>query len=186
MKIAILGWGSLIWDLRNLEICSKWHNDGPYLPIEFARLSRNGRLTLVLYPEAEDIRTYWANSAFQDLSHARENLRERECKYLRDLGCISISENLNSCQTVPRILDSIRQWCEEKGLDAVIWTDLASNFLEKTGMDFNEDNVILYLKNLTGKEQKEAEIYIRKAPKQVKTRIRRKIENELGWTFEQQ
>lgn len=38
-QIAIIGWGSLVWDPRDLPIESPWHDDGPELPIEFARIS---------------------------------------------------------------------------------------------------------------------------------------------------
>lgn len=49
MKIAVLGWGSLIWDQGNLQINDdRWHTAGPLLPIEFARISGGSRLTLVI------------------------------------------------------------------------------------------------------------------------------------------
>ena len=64
MKIAILGWGSLIWSRRELKIDLKkgkrgWYKRGPFLPIEFARISeaKHGglymyeRLTLVIFPD---------------------------------------------------------------------------------------------------------------------------------------
>ncbi len=47
-KIGIIGWGSLIWDPRGLPIKCKWHKNGPELPIEFSRISQDGRLTLVI------------------------------------------------------------------------------------------------------------------------------------------
>jgi hypothetical protein len=48
MKIAVLGWGSLIWQPRELRISLPiWKTDGPELPVEFARVSMDGRLTLV-------------------------------------------------------------------------------------------------------------------------------------------
>ena len=46
--IACIGWGSLIWDRRNLDVDGHWRADGPILPVEFARQSSNGRITLVL------------------------------------------------------------------------------------------------------------------------------------------
>lgn len=49
MAIAILGWGSLIWCPGNLRIRGPWRHDGPVLPIEFARISADGRLTLVVH-----------------------------------------------------------------------------------------------------------------------------------------
>lgn len=46
--IACIGWGSLIWDRRNLDVDGVWRVDGPMLPVEFARQSGDGRVTLVL------------------------------------------------------------------------------------------------------------------------------------------
>jgi len=50
--IAILGWGSLIYELGELEsyVASDWKDGGPKLPIEFSRVSssRDGALTLVI------------------------------------------------------------------------------------------------------------------------------------------
>ncbi len=46
-QIAILGWGSLIWSPRDLSMTGQWQ-PGPSPPIEFARKSADGRLTLVL------------------------------------------------------------------------------------------------------------------------------------------
>jgi hypothetical protein len=48
MNIAILGWGSLVWDQRVLPTESEWNSEGPRLPIEFSRVSQDGRLTLVI------------------------------------------------------------------------------------------------------------------------------------------
>jgi hypothetical protein len=45
MRIAILAWGSLIWNPRYLPLASEWVLGGPVLPIEFARVSADGRLT---------------------------------------------------------------------------------------------------------------------------------------------
>lgn len=183
MKIAILGWGSLICDPRNLQIKGQWKADGPSLPIEFARISTDGRLSLVLYPDVEDVKTLWAYSSYTNLNKARENLRQRECTRWEKIGFISIPDDSRQCHTVPQVLHRIRSWAKEKGIDGVIWTDLPSNFKEKTRMDFNEDNVIKYLRNLTGKILKEAENYIRSAPKQIVTKIRCRIEKELGWIY---
>ena len=52
MKIAILGWGSLIWQPKDLKFDANigWKEKGPILPIEFARISKDGRLALVITP----------------------------------------------------------------------------------------------------------------------------------------
>jgi hypothetical protein len=43
MKIAILGWGSLVWDPRELNVADEFNVVGPTLPIEFCRISGNQR-----------------------------------------------------------------------------------------------------------------------------------------------
>jgi hypothetical protein len=58
MKIAVLGWGSLLWEQGVLRLASRWRTDGPWLPIEFARLSDRGRLTLVIHPESPAQQAY--------------------------------------------------------------------------------------------------------------------------------
>jgi len=52
MTIAILGWGSLLWD-KNHDFDNQhesWKFDGPLLPLEFSRISksRDNALTLVI------------------------------------------------------------------------------------------------------------------------------------------
>jgi hypothetical protein len=179
MRIAVLGWGSLVWDPRELQIRGGWNKDGPFLPIEFARISRDERLTLVLYPGANAVQTLWAISANEDLNQARKNLREREGTNIEGIAYVSILDDQSNCQTVPESCEVIRQWAEENELDAIIWTDLPSNFKKETGMDFTEDNVIIYLRSLEGESLEKAEEYVRKTPPQVKTTIRGRIEREL-------
>jgi hypothetical protein len=48
MTIGCLGWGSLIRDQGKLPVRGTWQGDGPELPVEFARQSTNGRVTLVV------------------------------------------------------------------------------------------------------------------------------------------
>ena len=50
MKIVCIGWGSLVWDPGVLRCVGDWQTDGPTLPLEFARVWRDGRLALVLTP----------------------------------------------------------------------------------------------------------------------------------------
>lgn len=48
MAIGIIGWGSLIWAHGELKLGSRWFHDGPVLPLEFARISKRDRVTLVI------------------------------------------------------------------------------------------------------------------------------------------
>ncbi len=64
VRVAIIAWGSLIWDPRDLQIEGGWSEDGPSLPVEFARISNGERVTLVVFPGVTSQRTYWAFSKF--------------------------------------------------------------------------------------------------------------------------
>jgi hypothetical protein len=76
--MAVLGWGSLIWCPGILRTKSRWHSDGPALPIEFVRISGDNCLTLVIHPGSPEQTTYWAVSECESLAEARKNLRMRE------------------------------------------------------------------------------------------------------------
>ena len=78
MTIACVGWGSLIWDPRELPILRTWFEDGPLLPVEFARESDDGRITLVLAEDQQLVRSRWALMNVADPVSAREALRRRE------------------------------------------------------------------------------------------------------------
>ena len=181
MKIVFLGWGSLIWCPRDLQIRGKWHEDGPCLPVELARISGDGRLTLVLYQNADRVQVLWADAEVNSLDKAVENLCQREGTKQCLIGFDSIKEGKSSCQIVPEILNEIRDWATKKKLDAVVWTDLPSNFKEEKRKEFNWNNVIEYLENLTDEKKQNAREYIEKAPPQIMTKMRRIIKKELGW-----
>ena len=78
MKIACLGWGSLVWDSRGLPVRKPWFMDGPLLPIEFVRQSEGGRITLVIVNNAAHIRSLWALLSVTDLEIAKKELADRE------------------------------------------------------------------------------------------------------------
>jgi hypothetical protein len=181
VRIAILGWGSLVWDPRDLRAQGDWNPDGPFLPVEFARVSRDGSLTLVLYPDADSVQSLWTLSTFSTLEDVIENLRQREGTTTQRVGFARIPDGASRCQAVPQALHRIQSWGRGKALDAVIWTDLPSNFEEKTRMDLNSDNVIQYLRDLHGERLASARRYVVNAPQQITTRFRLRIEANLCW-----
>ncbi|MFB6088168.1 MAG: hypothetical protein ABEK36_00125 [Candidatus Aenigmatarchaeota archaeon] len=94
MKIAVLGWGSLIWCPKNIKIKDKnWEEDGPKLPIEFARISSHERLTLVIYPRYLNqknrwVQTLWTEMNVESIEEAILSLGQREGTSCRKIGFI--------------------------------------------------------------------------------------------------
>ena len=82
MKIACLGWGSLVWNPGDLPLRSQWHADGPPIRVEYVRHSGgdHGRITLVILPSAEQVTSLWAEMNCSDPAAAKEALRLREGK----------------------------------------------------------------------------------------------------------
>ncbi|MCK4857244.1 MAG: hypothetical protein KAT58_04685 [candidate division Zixibacteria bacterium] len=180
MKIACLAWGSLVWDPRVLLIRRPWFNDGPFLPVEFCRQSQDGRMTLVITPGKTPLRTLWALSSVDNLREAIDNLGSREeiptKNRKRDIGRWE-----NASQPKDEIEEGIANWANEKRIEAVIWTALPSKFNGQNGSVPSVDAVVTYLKNLSFEKRHNAETYVRKAPIQIDTDYRRKIQTELGW-----
>lgn len=183
MKIACLGWGSLIWRPENLSIQREWYSDGPILPIEFARKSKDGRLTLVITEGVKPVRTLWALMATPDLNIAKTSLQIREGISDKNIdssiGTILANEQLGSENSTRQ---TIRTWMASIAIDAVIWTNLPPKF-NKDGVSPSLNEAVTYLVNLDINTRTYAEEYIRRAPRQIDTDFRREFEKRWGWTY---
>lgn len=176
MKIAIIAWGSLIWDKRELPIIGEWQKGGPMLPIEFSRISSDGRLTLVIDDKnGVPVSTYYAQSGATDLMQAVEDLRKREGSPKEMIGVAS--KNINSRRLGH---ESIHAWAIAHKWDAAIWTGLPSNFEEKHHVPFTVQNGLDYLKTLEGEKRYRAMEYINLAPERVDTPFRRGVVEKTG------
>jgi len=176
MKIAVIAWGSLCWDKRNLNVVTNWNNNGVILPIEFSRISKDGRLTLVITEKyGTELKTYWAISGINSIEKAIENLKEREGTNKNNIGFINLVENTSHSKFSNSLIEIIKKWAILIKVDAVIWTDLESNFFKKRNIEFSVDNAIEYLNQLEIKQKEKAMVYINKSPKQTITELRKRI-----------
>lgn len=181
--IAILGWGSLLWDARpNFDaLHGPWWDDGPILKIEFSRISksRSDALTLVLDPvNGAANQVAYCVSKRSNLSQAVEDLRLREGTILKNIGFVEANGTKYSCN--PESVDSITTWAFARKLDGVVWTDLPSNFVEKTGEPFSPERALAYLDALDDEGAKAALEYIRKAPRSIRTPLREAYMHRLN------
>lgn len=186
MKIAILGWGSLLWQPKDLQFDKKigWSENGPMLPIEFARISKDGRLTLVITKDAKEVKTYFAISSYESEEEAVLNLAVREGCGRKQIGSYDKSNNTFSKEVF--FENNILEWINHTDIDAVIWTNLGEKWDIKNDNGEVIDTIVSnkrvdYLKNLKNHKRALAEEYIRKTPTQIDTHYRGLIEKELDW-----
>jgi hypothetical protein len=176
VHIAVIAWGSLVWDPAALSITLEFRLSGPNLPVAFSRVSKDGRLTLVL-DEANGMpsRTYIAPSGQKTLSEAIDNLAARENTTADNIGFVdrrTAEHSEVSLQRHPRALAAIRSWAAAAGHDTVIWTALPSNFREATRRVFSTAAAMEYLAGLDETTRARALTYIRKAPREVRSLLR--------------
>jgi hypothetical protein len=144
--------------------------------VEFARQSKDGRLTLVMTDDAALVRSLWALMDATVLAAAKEALMQREgMPSTTNIGSHNFGEN------DPKALSGANDWLKANGLDAVIWTDLPPKFDNKSEAP-TEDEAVNYLEGLRGSSHDLAKEYVRNTPIQIDTSYRRAFEAKLGWT----
>ncbi len=196
-NIAILGWGSLIWDPRTLNFDGAWRQDGPRFPLEFARLSASSltgrgsadgmpaRLTLTITPGRPVVPTLWAFSRLETLEGAIADLAHREGCGTGSIGFYDWRTGQMQARREAELLrDAVEIWRERvdsdsRPIDAVIWTDLGPKFQEECGLDFNLANVLGFFDGLSGVHWERASAYILRAPRQVATAMRPALETYI-------
>lgn len=184
LRIACVGWGSLIWDPRTLSYLGDWKFDGPILPLEFARESDGQKITLVICPDVTRVTTRWVLMNVPSLHAARENLGLREYDkatpqwiekrvgfWDRESGTLSGAEG-----------ETIAAWARAQKLDGAVWTDLPCGFKSGPKIMPSGQQVVAHLKALVGDAREKAEEYVRFAPAEIDTTYRRLISQELGWS----
>jgi len=179
LHIAIIAWGSLVWDSAGLPITVEFRLSGPSLAVAFSRISQDGRLTLVLDDEnGMPSRTYIAPSAAKTLGEAITALAAREKTTPDNIGFVDRRKGKRSdvsLQRHPRALAAIEPWVTASGHDYAIWTALPSNFKEKTRRVFSVNAAMDYLASLDDAARERALTYIRKAPREVRSLLRNEV-----------
>lgn len=173
--IVCLGWGSLIWEQKELKIRGEWKADGPQIAVEYLRQSRDGRITLVI----DDIGNHkfpvlWAEMNFSELEQAKENLRKREGTTINHIGFWKTDD------APPAAIPDLADWARSKKADAVLWTALPPKFNGANGRRPTLQEVISHLDTLEHAGKARAEEYMRNTPKQIKTPYRAQLEEHLG------
>ena len=196
MKIAVLGWGSLLWDTestkgkefeKHLERCSGadglWCEGGPTLRLEFSRISdsRSGALTLVLdYENGTQCQVGYRISARDDPEDAVCDLRQREGTRRDRIGLYLAGEEETTrwARAHADAQEEIRKWAKSTGIEAVVWTALQSNFAERASVSFSMETAMKWIKNGGPEGRRKAVEYISRAPAFVKTDLRDRLQVE--------
>lgn len=196
LRIACLAWGSLVWDPRELPMIGNWKKNGPSVKVEFLRKSADGRITLVLSPEARPVISEWCLLNADSLDSALLALASREgvntkikSSVHKGIGYWKHGEKL------PRGMVNLQQWAIRHNITYVVWTKLGPKHPDKDRKEVpNSEDIINYLKNLKTTAERtrnpidvltlaRAEEYVRRTPTQIRTRLRKVIEDLLGWTY---
>lgn len=183
-RIAVLGWGSLISNpdgdasigQRPLKIAGKFCPGGPLLPLEFSRISKDGRLTLVIdSAHGTPCETFYAICATPNLNYAIQNLAAREGTSIQQVHFAIAGGDYSDS-----IRRKISEWCIRNKLSNMIWTGLPPKFSFQNVAEFSTEAAIEYLKSLTGVMRQKAFNYIATAPATIKTPVRTMAKELFG------
>ena len=181
MSIAIIGWGSLVWDPRDLDIEPEWYPDGPQIPVEFARVSGGDRLTLVIVESAPPQPTLWARSRKSSVAAAAKDLAERE-GLTSDRGVGAWPDFEGRDPRAGPTAEIVGRWARAHGITGAVWTMLGPKAPDGRYRLATGDEFIGYLAQLESEgKAAEARRYVENAPTQIQTPLRERIRNELGW-----
>jgi hypothetical protein len=179
MKIALVGWGYLIWDRRSLDVAPEWMPDGPRLPIEFARFAEPPRLLPVLVAGAPLQPTFWTSSRKSSVLAAAADLAVREGVGTHDVGSWSRAEAMRPSVGFEAL---IAEWAESKGLDGAVWRAVEPNLPDRSPGFPSEQQRLDFLRALVGTgREKDARDYFERMPAQIRTPFQMLVERELGW-----
>jgi hypothetical protein len=187
LRIGCIAWGSLLWDPRTLPLASGFRDEGPMLPIEFSRVALDGRVTLVIDPEAPPVQTFWAPLAVDSLDEAVRELARREGVPNGRVGdWIGVEARpglvSGAGQATRETRAEISGWLARQPLDAVLWTALPARGPDGRFERPGWRALIAHLEGLEGEARARAEQYIRRAPFRLRSPNRLRFEAVFGWS----
>jgi hypothetical protein len=185
-KIAIVSFGSLVFEPRNLKIQGQWNETGPIIKCEFSRISSNKRLTVVVDENNGSlVQSLWAESAFTNINLAIRNFREREGSDLNKISVLNVrtGEKSESCNRHQETSRTILNWAREEELDHVIWSGLGVRFLDAIGVRFNVENALEYLNTLEQPDKLNSIRYILNVHPNIQTNFRRAFNDRFTISF---
>ncbi|MFY9732352.1 MAG: hypothetical protein WBQ04_15180 [Candidatus Acidiferrales bacterium] len=181
-KIAILGWGSLLWDKSESEF-NQWHeewkSDGPVLKLEFSRKSssRLNALTLVIDPlHGHECKVAYVLSKRDSPEEAIADLCAREKTKEQNVGCVFVNGSRRQGRD-GHSLDVISQWAKGRSIDVVLWTDLGGSFEGVAKADFVKVAVD-HIQGLPAEGKAKAAEYVWRAPEFIVTPLRNALQAE--------
>ena len=188
-RYAIIGWGSLIWDLDDLapHVRGGWAmGAGPRLPMEFTRVSpKRKRALVVCLDPAHGVGcgTNVIASARDRIDAAVEDLARRERAPEEHIGALCL-ESGHAQGSKPEVAEAVHRWCAAEGWAGAVWTDLPSNFEAELGEAFSIPRALSYLRTLESAARDEAVRYIEQAPALTDTPLRRALGADEWWLSE--
>ena len=186
MNIAIIAYGSLIWDLDDLapQVQGQWlRGRGPRLPVEFARISPKRKRALVLVVDD----TAKAASPTSLIASKRARLEDAIADLARRERCagerIGVATRAGGTMRSrsPAAIAAVGDWLSASPFDAALWTELDSNFAAETGTAFTPSAAERHLRGLDRESLAEAWRYIEFAPQETDTPFRRHIRAQAWW-----
>jgi len=185
-KIAVIGFGSLLWDLDDLapKVSGEWKlYEGPILPLEFSLVSRKRHYALALvidYGDGAPCPTCVIDSVRSKIGAAIVDLANRERMDPTNIGFVDRNTG-ESHSHREETRNTLWNWIEDSNYDGAVWTDGERNFEALTGRAFSLQTAQDHLRSLQGMSLEEARRYIRNAPARVETPLRRALENSPWW-----
>jgi hypothetical protein len=181
-KIAILAWGSLLWDKTHREFDKHhgaWQSDGPLLKLEFSRksASRLNTLTLVIDPvRGEECKVAYALSKRRTVEKALADLQAREGTSRRHIGCVFADGSRRQGRDADSV-EVILRWARGASLDVILWADLPGDFTPVSRNKFVKA-AVNYLQRLPAEAKALAAEYVWRAPDFIVTPLRTALQAE--------